>query len=221
MGKTLFGIYTSKVALSDVIRLITELDPSITVRSIIDDSLIAEVIANGEVTPGVLRRLCTYTVLAEQAGADLVLNVCSSVGEAADIAAKMIRIPLVKIDERMAEEACKLGQRIGVVATLSTTIGPTVRLIQKSADKLGRKVEISQELCQGAFEKLAAGDKQTHDNMVRKAISELTKKVDVVVCAQVSMHSLLPDLCETSVPVLSSPPYGTKHAVEILAKMYS
>lgn len=219
MGKTIFGINTVRVAVDDVIHFVKELDPSITVHSIVDDSLIAEVIANGGVTPGVLRRLCEYAVLAEQAGADLVLNMCSSVGEAAEIAAKMIKIPLVKIDEKMAEEACKISNRIGVVATLSTTMGPTVRLIQKSADKLGKKVEISQEVCKGAFEKLTTGDKKAHNDMVIKAIRELTKNVDVVVCAQGSMHALLPDLGETSVPVLTSPPFGSKHAVEVLTSM--
>jgi len=219
MGKTIFGINTVRVAVDDVIHYVKELDPSITVHSIVDDSLIAEVVANNGVNNSVLRKLCAYFVFAEQTGADLILNMCSSVGEAAEIAARMVKIPVVKIDERMAEEACKIGSRIGVVATVSTTMGPTVRLVQKSADKVGKKVEITQRVCQGAFEKLTTSDKKSHNDIVIKTIRELTKNVDVVVCAQGSMHALLPDLGETPVPVLTSPPFGSKHAVEVLNLM--
>jgi aspartate/glutamate racemase len=221
MGKKIFTINTARVAVDDVIYYVKELDPSIAVHNIVDDSLSTEVIANEGVTQGVLRRLCTYVVLAEQAGADLVLNTCSSVGEAADIAAKMIQIPLVKIDERMAEEACRIGNRIGIVATLTTTLEPTTRLIQKSADKLGKKIDITQEVCEGAFEKLTKeGDKKAHNDMVISAIRELAKQVDVVVCAQASMHAVIPELGNTSTLVLTSPPFGTKHAVEVLASIF-
>ena len=220
MGKRIFGINTVRVAVDDVIHYVKEIDPSITVHSIVDDSLIAEVIENNGPNSNVLRKLCTYFVFAEQTGADLILNMCSSVGEAAEVAAKMVSIPMVKIDERMAEEACKLGNRIGVVATVSTTMGPTVRLIQKSADKIGKKITISQEICKGAFEKLTKdGDKKAHNEIVIKSIRDLANSVDVVVCAQGSMHALLPDLGETTVPVLTSPPFGSKHAVEVLASV--
>ncbi len=220
MGKKIFGINTVRVAVDDVIHYVNELDPSITVHSIVDDSLITEVIDNNGPNSNVIRKLCTYFVFAEQTGADLILNMCSSVGEAAEIAAKMVNIPVIKIDERMAEEACNIGNRIGVVATVSTTMGPTVRLIQKSADKIGKKVEISEEVCKGAFEKLTKdGDKNAHNAIVIKAIRELAKSVDVVVCAQGSMHALLPDLGKAPVPVLTSPPFGSKHAVEVLSSM--
>jgi len=219
MSKTVFIIHTSSVSVNDLNRLFKEMDPGVLIRNIIDDSLLPEVLANGGVTPGVLRRVCAYAIEAEAAGADLVFNQCSSVGEAADVAAKMIKVPMVKVDERMAEIACNTGKRVGVVATLPTTMGPTVRLIQKTADKLSKPVSISQELCEGAFDKLIAGDKKTHNDMVIKAIRGLTKNADVVVCAQGSMLALQSDLGDTPVPVLMSPPLGVKHAVEILASI--
>jgi len=40
------------------------------------------------------------------------------VGEVADIIAELVRIPLVKIDEKMAEVVCKTGEKNGVIATL-------------------------------------------------------------------------------------------------------
>jgi len=216
MGKTVFIIHTSSVSVADLNALFAEKAPGATVRNIIDDSLLPEVLANGGVTPGVTRRLCQYAIQAESAGADLIFNQCSSVGEVADIAAGMVRVPLVKVDERMAETACRTGSRIGVVATLPTTMGPTVRLIRRTAEKLGTDVTVTEALSAGAFEKLIAGDRKAHNEMVIASIRKLAEHVDVVVCAQGSMLALKPDLGETPVPVLMSPPLGVQHAVEVL-----
>jgi len=219
MGKTVFIIHTSSVSVADLNGLFAEMAPGVLVLNIIDDSLLPEVLANGGVTPGVTRRLCQYAIQAESAGATLIFNQCSSVGEVADIAARMVKVPLVKVDERMAETACKTGSRIGVVATLPTTMGPTVRLVKKMAEKLGKNVTITEELSAGAFEKLIAGDRKAHNEMVIASIRKLTTQVDVVVCAQGSMLALKPDLGDTPVPVLMSPPLGVKHAVEVLATL--
>ncbi len=219
MAKTVFIIHTSSVSMADLNRLFGEMAPGVTVRNIVDDSLLPEVLANGGVTPAVAKRLCQYAIQAEAAGASLIFNQCSSVGEVADMAAKMVKVPLVKIDERMAETACRTGSRIGVVATLPTTMGPTVRLIKRMAEKLGKKVTVTEELSAGAFEKLIAGDRKAHNEMVIASIRKLAEKVDVVVCAQGSMLALKPDLGETRVPVLMSPPLGVQHAAEVLAKL--
>ncbi len=219
MSKSVFIIHTSSVSVADLNALFAEMAPQATVRNIIDDSLLPEVLANGGVTPGVRRRICQYAVQAETAGADLIFNQCSSVGEVADIAATMVSVPLVKVDERMAETACCTGSRIGVVATLPTTMGPTVRLIKRMAEKLGRDVTVTEELSSGAFEKLISGDRKAHNEMVIQSIRKVAEQVDVVVCAQGSMLALKPDLGETPVPVLMSPPLGVQHAVEVLAML--
>lgn len=210
-------IHTSDVTLEYLNNLFHELAPEVIVKNIIDDSLLAEVIENKGVTKGVIKRICTYAVLAEKIiGADLIFNQCSSVGEAADIAAKLVDIPLVKIDEKMAEVACKTGKRIGVIATLPTTLGPTVRLVKKTAEKLNKEIEITEKLCEGAFSLLRSGDVKTHNKMVIEGIRELAEKVEVIVCAQGSMVALLDELGETAVPVLTSPRLGVERAVEIL-----
>jgi len=190
--------------------------PEVCVRNIIDDSLLAEVLEKEGVTTAVKKRICAYVLQAETIGADLIFNQCSSVGEAADIAAQLVDVPLVKIDEKMAEVACKTGDRIGVIATLQTTLGPTVRLVKKTAKKLEKEIQITEKLCEGAFDLLRSGDIKTHNKMVIKGIKELFEKVDVIVCAQGSMVPLLKELGETPIPVLTSPRLGVERAVEVL-----
>lgn len=58
---------------------------------------------------------------------EAMLNLCSSVGEVADAAqdaAKYIGVPIVRVDEEMCREAVRQGKKIGVVATLATTLEP-------------------------------------------------------------------------------------------------
>ena len=212
-------IHTSDVSVKDLKNLFTELAPEVCVRNIVDDSLLAEVLEKGGVTTAVKKRICAYALQAEVIGADLIFSQCSSVGEAADIAAKLVNIPLVKIDEKMAEVACKTGSKIGVIATLQTTLGPTVRLVKSTAEKLKKEIQITEKLCEGAFDSLRGGDIKTHNKMVIKGIQELTKEVDVIVCAQGSMVPLLDELGETPIPVLTSLRLGVERAVEVLKKI--
>jgi len=219
MGKTVFIIHTNQLAGGDLTRLFNEMAPDVTVRNIIDDSMLPEVLSIGGITPGVLKRYCTYAIQAEASGADLIFSQCSSVGEAVDVARTMVSVPIIKIDERMAEVACQMGSRIAVVATASCTMGPTTRLLSRAAERLGKRISLVEELRTDAFERMLAGDKKGHNELLLGRIRDLYSRVDVVVCAQGSMLALKPDLGETPIPVLMSPPIGVRHAVEVLATL--
>lgn len=219
MGKTVFIIHTNQLAGGDLTRLFNEMAPDVTVRNIIDDSMLPEVLSIGGITPGVVKRYCTYAIQAEASGADLIFSQCSSVGEAVDVARTMVSVPIIKIDERMAEVACQMGSRIAVVATASCTMGPTTRLLSRAAERLGKRISIVEELRTDAFERMLAGDKKGHNELLLGRIRDLYSRVDVVVCAQGSMLALKPDLGETPIPVLMSPPIGVRHAVEVLATL--
>ncbi len=119
----------------------------------------------------------------------------------------------------MAEEASRIGARIGVVATVSTTLEPTVRLIRKKAAEHGREIDVTERIADGAFEALLAGDAQRHDNILKQAIISLMDEVHVVVLAQISMARLVPLLGATRVPVLSSPRSGVEAVRRALAAL--
>ena len=209
-------VHTSFVSVQALTDLFRELGPGIEVRHIVDDTLLAEVLANRGVTPAVRRRMRAYYQAAEAAGADLIFNQCSSVGEAADLAARRVRVPVIKVDTAMAEEACRIGTRVGVVATLETTLGPTCRLVESTARRMKQKVKVTRCLVRGAFDILVGGDAAKHNTMVIEAIRGLAEKVDVIVCAQGSMVAILPALGETKVPVLTSPRLGVESAVRFI-----
>jgi len=212
----IYIVHTSFVSVKELNDLFAAELPEAEVRNIVDDSLLPEVLANEGVTAGVSERMKKYFQAAEAAGADLIFNQCSSVGEVADAAALSVQVPVIKVDTRMAEVACQSGRRIGVVATLETTLGPTCRLIEKTAERLGKQIEINRCLVAGAFDALIGGNRAKHNRMVLEAIRELATRVDVIVCAQGSMTAILPELGRTKVPVLTSPALGVESAVRFL-----
>lgn len=209
-------VHTSFVSVDDLKQLFDEIIPEAKVHHIVDDTLLAEVLSNGGVTDGVRRRMARYAEHAAAVGANLVFNQCSSVGEAADEAARGIAVPMVKIDEEMAERAVALGRTIAVIATLETTLQPTVRLIERKAAAAGRIVDIERRLCAGAFQALISGDRPKHNAIVLETIREVDGMADVIVLAQGSMTALLPELGDTRTPVLTSPRSGVERARRVL-----
>lgn len=185
--------------------------PEVKLNHIADDSLIQEVIANNAVTPAVRRRLLSYYNAAADAGADVVFNTCSSVGDIADYGNGYARIPIFRIDQPMAAEAVAKYDRIGVISTLSTTLDPTCRLLQNEAQKAGRKVVLVEGLADGAFAAGQSGDGETHDRLIAEAAQKIADQVDMFVLAQGSMARMEQRLSDlTGKPVLSSPVLGVK-----------
>ena len=185
--------------------------PEVKLNHIADDSLIQEVIAAGEVTPAVRRRLLSHYIAAADAGAQVVFNTCSSVGDVADYGNQYAPIPVFRIDQPMAAQAVQGYQRIGVISTLSTTLDPTCRLLHNEATKAGREVTLVEGLADGAFAAGQSGDGDTHDRLIAEAAQRIADKVDVFVLAQGSMARMEQRLAElTGKPVLSSPVLGVK-----------
>jgi glutamate racemase len=172
----------------------------------LDDSLIRDVIAQGSVGKSVTRRLVQYYQIAADAGADVILNTCSSVGEVVALGRQVVSVPIVRIDEPMAIEAVKTYERIGVIATLSTTLNPTIRLLREQAEKLGRRIAVVDGLAAGAYDALVAGRADEHDALIAGAAASIAPRVDCMVLAQGSMARMESALAaETGKPVLSSP----------------
>jgi Asp/Glu/hydantoin racemase len=121
----------------------------------------------------------------------------------------LLPIPIVKIDDAMTAQAVKQAGRIAVIATLPTTLGPTVRLVQRQAARLGKATAIVEGLAEGAFAAVMAGDAARHDALILETARCIADQVDLIVLAQGSMARMEHTLGqETGLPVLSSPVSG-------------
>lgn len=210
-------VHTSFVSVEDLKQLFSEIIPEVKLTHIVDDSLLTEVMENGFATPEVIKRVCDYYINADSLNVDAIFNQCSSVGEAADVAAKLIKTPILKVDEAMAEEAVKLGNKIAVVATVASTMGPSTRLVKTKAKEAGKTVEIVECLVDGALKVLMQeGNRAKHNQLVKEKMISVQNDVDVFVLAQGSMVVLLPELADIKKPVLTSPRLGVQKMRKVL-----
>jgi Asp/Glu/hydantoin racemase len=176
------------------------------------------VIAKGKLEPGTARRVVDYVASAEAAGADHILVTCSSIGRAVEAAAALSPIPVLRVDQPMADLAVANGKRIGVVATLPTTLEPTADLVKRRAGGAGKEIELTTRLCEGAFDALMGGNPGLHDQMVAQALRELSAEVDVILLAQASMARVVDTLsdAEKTVPIIASPPEAVRYLASVI-----
>lgn len=204
---TLALIHTTSVLIPLFSTLCRQHLPGTDFYHVVDESLIKNTIRSGSLSAATVRRLAGYVQSAQEAGADAVLVTCSSIGPAVAAARPLVDIPVFRIDEAMAARAVSEGSIIGVLATLRTTLEPTVELIRQTAAAAGKPVEVVTGLCEGAFEAVSAGDTATHDRLVSEGLAGLLEKADAVVLAQASMARVVEQLPAERLtrPVLSSP----------------
>ncbi len=215
--KTLGLIHTSATLVPVFQKLCADYLPGVNVFNIVDDSLIKDVIAKNELTNNTARRVVNYVGSAEAAGADLIMVTCSSIGSAVEASAALTNVPVLRVDQAMADIAVQTGSKIGVIATLPTTLEPTSDLVRRRATAAGKQIELTSILCEGAFDALMSGDTEKHDGKVAKALIELSTEVDVIVLAQASMARVVDTLAEADkrVPILASPALAVQHIADL------
>lgn len=206
-------IHTTPVTVDSLNKLIKEKDSEIEIINIVDDSILPELINNEADIRLVEERVKYYIQTASEQGADLIMSACSSIGEIFDSENKNYEIPVMRIDSAMAEKAVENSKKIGVAATLETTLKPSIELIQKKAAAAKKEVEIKTVLADSAYQELMAGNEDQHDRLLAKKLKELAAEVDIVVLAQASMARAVKVLpAEIHGKFLTSPQLGTAEA---------
>jgi len=220
MPKTLACIHTTSLIMGPMQQFCSDiLDADTKVVHICDDTLLGEIIREGGMVKNVARRICKHAQHAADFGADVIMLTCSSAGSAVTAMKELVDVPVFAIDEAMAEQAVRMTDKIAVMATLHTTLGPTSGLVQRKADEAGKSVNIDTILCSEAFKALQAGDPEGHDQLLKQEVEKACAGYGAVILAQVSMARIIPSLDEALKPkVLTSGVTGFTRAKELLAK---
>lgn len=219
MAATLALLHTTAVTIPVFAELARAELPGIRAVNLLDDSLLADVIAAGRVSEAVERRLAAYVEQAEVLGASAVMSCCSSIGEAMERIGESAPLPVWRVDEAMADEAVAGGARVAVLGTVATTLAPTAQLIERTAARAGRATRVLTRLVDGAFDALRAGDLAGHDERVRRALLDLAGDADLVVLAQASTARVAAAVTGYPLPILTSPASGLRRARERLAAL--
>lgn len=208
-------IHTGAVVIPTISELSARYLPGVDVQHLLDSTIVADLGRDAEGTH-VADRLVSLGRAAAASGAEAVVFSCSSISGLAERTSREIGLPVLRIDEAMADEAVRRGSRIAVLATLPTTMGPTTALLRERAALADREVELTQVLIEGAFQAASSGDRGRHDALVGAAIQEAAKSVEVVVLAQASMAGAAATV-SVDVPVLTSPELGMQRVAQVLA----
>jgi thioesterase domain-containing protein len=172
-----------------------QLPSDIQVSNIVDESLLADALANGSLTPRITRRVVDHVISAQDSGAVAVLATCSSIGPAVELAAQMADIPVMRVDLPMVDAAIaaaneRSGDRkpvIAVLATAASTMGPTLDLVQRQLAEAGLDAQVDSRLLPDAFMANASGDVARHDQLILEALHAASDIADAVILAQASM----------------------------------
>jgi len=168
----------------------------------------------GGMTEPVTRRICSCAMNAQEAGAEVVMLASPRLGAAVDAVCSSVRIPVVRIDEAMADAAVQLGNAVGVLSADETVLEASLALLRERAVAHEKDVDLDTALCDEARQALESNDLAAYDRAVMAGVDQLAGN-DMVVLADVMMHRVVHTAAEqASVPVLASP----RHGFEDMAK---
>lgn len=212
MSKTLAFVHTAPVNVATFDRLMAEIDPTIPVKHILDESLLRDARAQG-ITPELTQRIEAAMTSAMDEETAVVVCTCSTIGGAAERVTSPTGQPVIRVDRAMAERAVAMGSNIVVAAALESTLAPTRQLIEEVAAQQGRAVNIRLLVCEGAWQFFDQGDQAGYWDAIAKSLHEADDLGDVVVLAQASMAGAAPLCADLGVPILSSPRLGLEAAL--------
>lgn len=220
-GKTLGIFHAALISTKGVQPFIDEIIPEVTVAHHVDDTIQN---SNFACAPGIIPKenyfkFASYAYYFEKSGVDMILLACSTFNRAVELARPMINIPMLQIDRPMMDLAVRDGKRIGLLATVPTTVPSSERLLKLAASDAGKDIEIVTSLCTRAFEEIKKGNVNNHNELLLEEIEKLSHSVDAIVMAQVSMSALEPMLKNTRIPVYNSGRTGFNKVREMLESM--
>ncbi|MFJ3801190.1 aspartate/glutamate racemase family protein [Streptomyces sp. NPDC090088] len=204
-------LHTSPLHIPVFDALRDEHHPGLELRHLVAPELLARARREG---PEAVAGDVTAALRRAAANADVraVLCTCSTIGEVAERAAAEVAVPVVRGDRPMAAAAVAAGPRVTVLATVESTLAPTLALIEDEARRANRPVRARAQLVPDAWTRFEAGDTEGCARLVATTADTVTG-TDVIVLAQASMTPAA-DLTTTTVPILSSPRPGLATAAK-------
>jgi Asp/Glu/hydantoin racemase len=206
MKRTLTFIHTSPAAIGPLMQFYSKSEPEWEITNLLDDGILR--FFKQEELGLVEERLREMLAAARTTyAAEAALVTCSSVSsEMIAALAETFPMPVVKIDQPMAERAVECGARIGVAVTFPPTETPTRNLLLRAAAARGRSIEVDVEVASAAYDALLSNDLETHDRLLIDACDRLAARgANAIVLAQVSMARAEDRIGQRlSVPVFSS-----------------
>ena len=198
-------IHAMPVAIEPVAQVFHELWPSARITHLLDDSLPADLTAAGGITPGIIDRFVALARYCEGCGADAILFTCSAFGTAIEAAKSAFKVPVLKPNEAMIEEALAAGSNVAVLTTFEPSIPSLKRELEALASSRGIQLKLRTRAIPAAIAALQQGHSAEHDSLIAAAAAEMGL-CDALVLGQFSMARAAPGIpARPGRKVLTSP----------------
>ena len=183
----------------------TRLWPEVRTTNLLDDSLSADLAAQGSLDAAMTQRFRSLAAYQKACGADGILFTCSAFGPCIEAcAADLSPMPVLKPNEAAIEEAVALAGPTGRIGLLST-FPPTLQSMPAEFMAVAPGVTLVPCLAEGALAAIDRGDLAEHDRLAAAASVRL-KDCDVILLAQFSLARVKPLVeAATGRPVLTTP----------------
>jgi len=174
-------IHAVRVAIAPVEEAFARHWPEAERLNLLDDSLSRDRNRSRELTPALSARIAALAEYGIAAGAGAILYTCSAFGEAIEAVKRAQRVPVLRPNEAMLDEALRHGRRIGMLATFE----PSVAALEAELHQIDDSVSVTAVCVPDAMTALQAGDGATHDGLLARAAPRLGD-CDAVMLAQFS-----------------------------------
>lgn len=181
-------IHATPVAIEPIVSAFKRLWPQARTANLLEDSLAADLAADGRLTEKMIARFVTLGHYVHDCGADAILFTCSAFGPAVEATQATLNIPVLKPNEAMLEEALAAGSRIGLIATFEPSIPALAAELEQMAQRKRMKLQMTTRAVPAALTALHAGDSARHDRLIAAAAEDIGD-CDAIVLGQFSMAS--------------------------------
>lgn len=186
MSKRVFLVHPTPLAMAPIDEAFKTLWPQAQTLNLLDESLYADIPQDGTLAPGIYDRVASLLRHCEASGADGILFSGSTFGPAVDKARAGMRVPVLRAEEAMMEQALTLGERLLLVCTAKRAM-PVVRgTLDAAIRRAGVARAITELWVKGARDAITSGDIDTHDRLIAEQVTA-AGDFDVIIFGQISM----------------------------------
>jgi hypothetical protein len=201
-------LHTAKANVKRFEDLVRKYDEQVEIRHFVNEELLRYALAEGKADSEGFQ---AEAMKVKKDTLGLIVCTCSSYGNECDLVAGIERI-----DQPAVEYLVKKYNRIGLAFTVKSTVPVSKKLVEDTARRLKRDVEISLIDCSDCWKFFEQGDPIQYEKSIAEIILANHAGVNAIFLAQASMQNAAQHLKALDKEVMASPDYGVKEFLKRL-----
>ena len=203
-------IHATRVAIDPIEVAAKDLWPEAELITILEEGLSIDRAANSVPMSQINTRIVDLARYAERLNPDGILYTCSAFGEGIEEAARTSRLPVLKPNEAMFDEALGYGNKISMIYTFPASVSGMEQEFIEAAERHRSKAKIQSIYAEGARQALDAGDVEAHDRIVADTAATINDASAVLLAHFSTATAATFTRAATGIPVLTSPESAIK-----------